>query len=136
MRTYHTGTTGEYPDEERTSLKREVHSLLEDAGTEDWDGEDALALAPETVAIAQKLIDEFLPHVGRPDIAATPHGEVDFDWVIDRNLMLTISVGPPKEIAFAGLFHGARLSSCEPREGMLPQFVDSCFERLCETQNL
>ena len=136
MKTYHIGTTGEYPDEERTSLKHEVHGLLKDAGTKDWDGEGALALAPETADLAQKLIDEFPPHIGRPDIAATPHGEVDFDWVIDRNLMLTVSVGPSKKIAFAGLFHGARLNGCEPWEGMLPQFVNCCFERLCETQNL
>ena len=136
MRTYHTGTTGEYPDEERDSLKREVRNLLEDAGTEGWDGEGALALAPETTGLAQKLIDEFPPHIGRPDIAATPHGEVDFDWVIDRNVMLTVSVGPSKEIAFAGLFHGARLNGCEPWEGMLPQFVHCCFERLREAQNL
>ena len=136
MRTYHTDTTSEYPDEERTSLKREVHGLLEDVGTEDWDGEGALALAPETADLAQKLIDEFPPHIGRPDIAATPHGEVDFDWVIDRDVMLTISVGPSKEIAFAGLFHGVRLNGCEPWEGMLPQFVHCCFERLREAQNL
>ncbi len=133
---YHTGTTGEYPDEGQPSLKREVHSLLEEAGTEDWDGEGALALAPETVDIAQKLIDGFPPHVGRPDVNATPHGEVDFDWVIDRNVMLIISVGPSKEIAVAGLFHGARLNGCEPWEGTLPQFVNYCFERLRETQNL
>ena len=136
LRIYHTDTTGEYPDGERTSLKREVHSLLEDAGTEDWDDEGVLALAPETVAVAQKLIDEFPPHVSRPDVNATPHGEVDFDWVIDRDVMLTISVGPSKEIAFAGLFHGARLNGCEPWEGMLPQFVNYCFERLREAQNL
>jgi len=136
LRTYHTGTTGEYPNEERTSLKREVHSLLEDAGNEDWDGEGALALAPETADLAQKLIDEFPPHVSRPNVNATPHGEVDFDWVIDRDVMLTVSVGPSKEIAFVGLFHGARLNGCEPWEGMLPQFVNYCFERLREAQNL
>ena len=136
MRTYHTGTTGEYPDEERTSLKREVHGLLENAGIEDWDSEGALALAPETADLAQKLIDEFPPHIGRPDVNATPHGEVDFDWVIDRNVMLTVSVGPSKEIAFAGLFHGARLNGCELWEGTLPQFVDYCFDRLREAQNL
>ena len=125
-----------YPDTERASLKREVHGLLENTGTEDWDGEGALALAPETVDIAQKLIDEFQPHVGRPDVNATPHGEVDFDWIIDRNVMLTVSVGPSKEIAFAGLFHGARLTGCEPWVGTLPQFVNYCFERLREAQNL
>lgn len=136
MESYYTDMAGEYPDGERTSLKREVHSLLEDAGTEDWDGEGALALALETVDIAQKLIDEFPPHIGRPDIAATPHGEVDFDWVIDRDVMLTVSVGPSKKIAFAGLFHGARLNGCEPWEGLLPQFVNSCFERLREARDL
>ena len=136
MRTYHTGTTGEYPNEERISLKREVHGLLENAGIEDWDDEGVLALAPETADLAQKLIDEFPPHIGRPDIAATPHGEVDFDWVIDRDVMLTVSVGPSKEIAFAGLFQGTRLNGCEPWKGTLPQVVNYCFERLCETQNL
>ena len=136
MEPYYTDTTSEYPNEEGVSLKREVHGLLKDAGTEDWDGEGALALAPETVDIAQKLIDEFPPLVGRPDVNATPHGEVDFDWVIDRNVMLTISVGPSRKIAFAGLFQGARLNGCEPWEGTLPQFVNCCFERLREAQNL
>ena len=136
MESYYTDTTSEYPNEERVSLKREVHGLLENAGIEDWDDEGVLALAPETVAVAQKLIDQFPPHVSRPDVNATPHGEVDFDWVIDRNVMLTVSVGPSKEIAFAGLFHGARLNGCEPWEGALPQFVNSCFERLSEVQNL
>ena len=125
-----------YPDTERASLKREVQGLLEDAGTEDWDGEGALALAPETVDIAQKLINEFPAQVGRPDVNATPHGEVDFDWVIDRDVMLTVSVGPSKEIAFAGLFHGARLNGCEPWEDTLPQVVNYCFERLREAQDL
>ena len=106
-----------HPNEERVSLKREVRGLLEEAGTENWDGEGALALASETVDIAQKLIDEFPPHIGRPDVAATPHGEVDFDWVINRNVMLTISVGPSKEIVFAALFHGVRLNGCEPWKG-------------------
>ncbi len=136
MESYCTDTTSEYPNEERTSLKREVHSLLEDAGTEDWDGEGALALAPETVDLAQKLIDEFPPHIDRPDVNATPHGEVDFDWVIDRNVMLTVSVGPSKEIAFAGLFQGTRLNGCETWNGTLPQFVNYCFDRLREAQNL
>ena len=136
MEPYYTDTTSEYPNEEGVSLKREVHGLLKDAGTEDWDGEGALALAPETVAIAKKLIDEFPPHIGRPDVDATPHGEVDFDWVIARDVMLTISVGPSKEIAFAGLFHGARLNGCEPWKGTLPQFVNCCFERLSDAQDL
>ena len=103
MESYYTDTTSEYPNEERVSLKREVHDLLEDAGTEDWDGEGALALEPETVAIAQKLIDEFPPHVGRSDVVATPHGEVDFDWVIDRN-MLPSALVPQRRLHSLGCY--------------------------------
>ena len=123
-----------YPDPDRESLKQEVYALLKQAGAENWDGEGALALARETADIAQKLIDQFPGYVARPDVAATPHGEVDFDWVIAQDMMLTISIGPSREIAFSGLFQGARWNGCEPWTGRLPQFVHCCFERLRSAQ--
>ena len=119
-----------HPNSERDILKREVCSLLEKAGTENWDGAGALELQKDTVDIAQELIDQLPPHADRPDIAATPHGEVDFDWVVDRNVMLTISVTPSKEIAFAGLFDNARLTGRELWRGKLPHFANCWFERL------
>ena len=122
--------TDDPPDTDRESLKQEIYGLIEEAGTENWDGEGALALAPETVAVAQKLIDHFPSYVARPDVAATPHGEVDFDWIVSQDVMLTISVCPSGEIAFAGLFRDARLNGREPWTGALPQFVSCCFERL------
>lgn len=120
---------------DRESLKQEVYDLIEEAGIGNWDGEGALALAPETVAVAQELIDHFPSYVVRPDVAATPHGEVDFDWIVSQDVMLTVSVCPSGEIAFAGLFHGARLNGREPWMGALPQFVGCCFERLREFQS-
>ena len=129
------GDTGDRPDVDRESLKQEVQGLLEEAGTENWDGEGALALDPETVAIARKLIDHFPSYVVRPDVAATPHGEVDFDWIISQDVMLTVSTCPSGEIVFAGLFHDARLNGREPWSGTLPQFIGCCFERLRESRS-
>lgn len=120
---------------DRESLKQEVYDLIEEAGIGNWDGEGALALAPETVAVARKLIGHFPGYVARPDVAATPHGEVDFDWIVSQDVMLTVSVCTSGEIAFAGLFHDARLNGREPWTGTLPQFVGCCFERLCESQS-
>ncbi len=117
---------------ERGDLKHEVDDLLESAGEENWDGEGALALTPNTVAIAQKLIDEFPGYVDNPDVAATPHGEIDFDWVIGQDTMLTVSVGPSNQIAFAGIFHTTRLHGSEDWGGTLPHFVNCCFERIRE----
>ena len=121
---------------DRSSLKKRVSSLLEKAGEEGWDGEGAARLEGETVKVAQELVDRFPVHVVHGyaldilDIDVTPHGEVDFDWVVDRDRMMTVSVLPSKEIAFSGLFHGARVNGCESWNGTLPQFVNCCFERL------
>ena len=46
-------------DAKRICLKQEVSDLLKTAGQQDWDGADALALDPETVALAQGLLDTF-----------------------------------------------------------------------------
>lgn len=115
---------------DRALLKQRIYSLLEDAGHENWDGEGALALDRGTVGFAQRLADQLPAYVPVPDIAATPHGEVDFDWVLDNDLMLTVSVGPSGEIAFAGYFRGAKLNGEEPWTGILPGFVKCCLERL------
>lgn len=117
-------------------LKNEISGLLEEAGVENWDGEGALALQEDTVLTARNVVDDLPNYAGKPDVSATPHGEVDFDWVINRNLMLTVSIGPGgKEIAFAGLFYGARLSGRDLWTGKLPQFVRYCFERLRDCLN-
>ena len=111
-------------------MNQRTYNLLEDAGHEDWDGEGALALDPKTMEFAQRLADQLPADAPAPDIAATPHGEVDFDWVLDNDLMLTVSVGPSGEIAFAGYFHGAKLNGEEPWTGSLPGLVKCCLERL------
>ena len=119
-----------YPTLEREPLKHDVQALLDYAGIDNWDGEGAVALGRETVGIAQALVDRLPSYVSRPDVAATPHGEVDFDWIVDRNAMLTVSATPSKDIVFAGLFNGARLNGREPWDGSIPHFVRCCFERL------
>lgn len=119
------------PGEVQVSLKKEIGDLLEEAGVENWDGEGATALDEDTVLTARMVVDELPNYAGRPDVSATPHGEVDFDWVVDKDLMLTVSVGPGgKEIAFAGLFYGDRVSGRGWWTEKLPKFVHCCFKRL------
>ncbi len=100
-----------HPD--REALQHEVRDLLEHAGEDDWDGEGAQALSPETVAIAEKLANLFPAGIDRPTISATPHGEVDFDWCLSRDIMLTVSVGASGDVAFAGLFNEAEWAGKE-----------------------
>ena len=115
---------------DKPSLKEEVSHLLLECGTEGWDGEGALPVSAETVSVALKLVDSFPSYLPNPEVFATPQGEVDFDWVPSREVMLTVSVGASQSIAFAGLFNGARLNGSEPWDDVLPHFVQCCFERL------
>lgn len=118
----------------RPAIKRAVNKLLETAGRENWDGEDALAVAPETVRLAEKLADLFPGSVEPPDVSASPHGEIDFDWVSSKNVMLTLCVCPSGEIAFAGLFNGSEIRGEEPwaETDPLPHAVETCFDMLRE----
>ena len=118
----------------RPAIKRAVNKLLETAGRENWDGEDALAVAPETVRLAEKLAELFPGSVEPPDVSASPRGEIDFDWVASKNVMLTLCVCPSGEIAFAGLFNGSEIHGEEPWADAdpLPHAVETCFDMLRE----
>lgn len=118
----------------RPAIKRAVNKLLETAGRENWDGEDALAVAPETVRLAEKLAELFPGSVEPPDVSASPRGEIDFDWVASKNVMLTLCVCPSGEIAFAGLFNGSEIHGEEPwaEADPLPHAVEACFDMLRE----
>ena len=112
-------------------LQGQITGLLEHHGYHDWDGEDADPLAESTVKVACEVAELF-PRIVPTDISATPHGEVDFDWVVDRETMLTVSVGPPTkhEIAYAAIFNGGRVSGQELWVGSLPRMILCCFHKL------
>ena len=90
---------------ERREVKESVRELLASAGEENWDGENALPILPETVEIAEGVVDLFPSSGFLPEVSATPHGEIDFDWVISRDVMLTVSVCPAGRIAYSGIFN-------------------------------
>lgn len=115
----------------RTHLKSQIHALLEIASEANWDGEGAQALTNMTVQIAQNLADSFPAYISDPEVDVTPHGEVDFDWTVSKDTMLTISVGPNGEIAFAGKFQGgSRIDGILPRRDKSASFLSACFEEL------
>lgn len=113
---------------DRSSLKREIRSLRAKAAK--GDGEGAAALEDDAVKVALELVDAFPGYIENPDVGVSPHGEIDFDWMIDEDAMLTVSVLSSSEIGFAALLPDAKASGREPWSGTLPPFVHCCFERL------
>ena len=117
---------------EKLSLKRSVNELLKTAGHANWDGENALPVTPGTAQLAKKLVNLFPEFIEPPDVSASPHGEIDFEWFVSKDAMLTVSVCPSEEIAFAGLFNGSEIHGEEPwNEGdLLPHLIHICFDML------
>ena len=111
----------------------DLATLLHYATELDWDGEGADPIDEETINIAHDFADRFLRRFQRPDVSASPHGAVEFDWTMDASAMFTISVGPPPEhqVVFAGLFGDEQLSGkCQFDTWSLPDELVRCFSRL------
>ena len=105
-------------------LNNAIDILLKEKGQDDWDGEEALAVSSKTANVARSLIGFFSFTDISPDVDATPHGEIDFNFDISENTLLTIRSCPSGDIVFSGIF----------REGNLTQemsrFMNAFFEGL------
>ena len=116
----------------REHLLRMIDEVEQRASEPDWDGEGAVPLEAGTVAVARELVGCFPPLKVTPEVLASPRGEIDFDWDIDRRVSLIVCVcGPPRhDIVFLATNGGAEVRGREPWEGELPQLVRCCFERM------
>ena len=115
--------------------KPSVNELLETAGQENWDGEDALPADPGTVQLAERFADLLPISIDPPHVYASPVGEINFEWFVSKDVMLTVSVCPSEEIAFAGIFNDLEIHGEKSwAEGdPLPSPVLNCFDMLRKT---
>ena len=103
-------------------LNNAIDILLEEKGQDDWDGEEALAIRSETANIARSLIGFFSSTDLTPDVNATPHGEIDFNFDISENTLLTIRSCPSGDIVFSGIFREENLTQ------EMSRFMNAFFE--------
>ena len=116
----------------RTLTKLSVTELLETAGKENWDGEDALPVTPGTVQLAERFVHLLPEFIDPPHVYASPVGKINFEWFVSKDAMLTVSVCPSEEIAFAGIFDDSEIHGEKSwAEGYpLPSPIPSCFDML------
>ena len=117
-------------NEYRGEIGNQIRQLLEVAGDDNWDGEGAQAISIDTVRVAEEIVNIFPEGIDAPEISATPHGEVDFDWIVSSKTMMTLSACPSNEIAFAAIFENARVRDRQAWSGRLSVLLSACFEML------
>ena len=103
-------------------LNSEIDRVLQYAGKENWDGEEAFAITPQTADMARSFVKFFHSGYWTINVNPTPLGEIDFNFSLSDDVLLTIGVCPSKEIAFSGMFREIQLDE----EGNLTEEL-SCF---------
>ena len=113
--------------EKRDQLQREVHNLSET--------DEETKAAPQAIAYACKLIDQFpsacflLP---TPDLSATDNGEVYFEWLLETDGRLLLTVAPNGTVAYVCTFGTARSKNLGAWEDQIADLIPPCFARLVQ----
>ena len=118
---------GRLDDDDRRRVIDHVDTVLRDPSL---DGGDATAVSPAVVVNAKRLIEVFPPLAMLPEVVATEHGELRFDWVASATCTLTLTVGEDPRLGVSALFDDTLVSGNESWDGTLPLLVSYCFERL------
>ena len=125
--------SGEQEQGQRESIKGEVRALLEGEIGAEFDG----AAAPEAVEYAHQLIDQFpadcfaLP---APDVSATEKGGVYFEWMLEKDGLLLLTVDPDGTVAYVCTYGTARSKNFGAWEDQIADLIAPCFAKLAQIQ--
>ena len=114
-------------------VKREIRALAVDEGDIDRSGDGAdVPPGAAAVAAAASLTDDLPLGIPRPDVCATPKGEIDLTWFVAGGTV-SLSIGPDGNdvVLTAMLDDGREYSGCEPWSGRIPETMKCCLRDLC-----
>lgn len=85
-------------------------------------------LNQKTINIAKEVVDCLPFTAPKPDgVYPTARGEIDFDWVISKDTMLSLGVSPEGRIAYSGI---SKIKGTERWSNELPSAIRHWFEGL------
>ena len=81
----------------------EIIQIGQECNHRDWDGYDALPVLRQTVNNACLLAKSLPDDIPTPSIGAEPDGHISMDWHRSSRFVVSVSVGPRKEVCYAAL---------------------------------
>lgn len=109
---------------------RQLYEVLEDCGHANWDGYGAQPISFETYEKAKRFITVLPWGIPAPEVSAEPDGEITFEWYAGQARVISVSVGPNNELAYAGLFGASRAYGTEVFHDEIPEVVLSHIKRV------
>ena len=114
--------------EKKDQCQNEIRGLLETS---------AETVAPQAVEYACQLVDQFPSHcflLPRPDISATAKGEVYFEWMLETDGKLLLTVASDGTTAYVCTFGTARSRNLGAWNDRIVDLLPPCFTRLVKIQ--
>lgn len=112
------------------SLFDDLDALADECAEANWDGYGAVAVSPETIAQAKRILRSLPIGTARPSIAAEPDGQITLEWHSSPKRTLSLSIDEDGSIHYAALFGLARQFGTEAFVGEFPRTVLSLVHRV------
>lgn len=88
---------------EKATAISQLHALASDCAESGWDDNDACALNPIAVFIAESFVRALPDGLPLPEFAPEPDGSISLDWIQSRNRLFSVSMGSTNRLAYAWL---------------------------------
>lgn len=118
---------------EKAAAISQLRALANECAEQDWDGNEASAIDPLAVFMAEGFVRAMPDSLPLPEFAPEPDGSISLDWIQSRNRLFSLSVGTNHRLAYAWVDGADKGHGVARFDGeRLPRRV---IEGICEIMN-
>jgi hypothetical protein len=88
---------------DKAAALSQLRAMAIECSQSGWDGDDASAINPVAVFIAENFVRALPNFLPLPEFAPEPDGSISLDWLPSRHRLFSISVGSNNRLAYAWL---------------------------------
>jgi hypothetical protein len=102
---------------------QQLQEVFIECSFEGWDGEKARPISEEVRQMAIALLESLPLGIEAPEVGAEPDGHITLEWYRSPRRILSVSVGPERELHYAALFGASKRYGSEPFFGETPETI-------------
>lgn len=87
-----------------SSIIDEIEKVASECSEQNWDGYQSEPIGEEAVRHAKNLVSHFPENISEPDIVPEPDGSIGFEWDVEKDKWMIVSVDESGNIHFVVKF--------------------------------
>ena len=88
---------------EKSLAISKLRAMADDCVEHNWDGNNALAVDPLAIQMAEQFLRVLPNDISIPELAIEPSGTISLDWIKSKTSIFSLSVGANSRLAYAWL---------------------------------